>query len=155
MPWLKEAEKGNTVDQKAIAWMKTKLAANLQSLERLKNNGVAGFSWGDIQSAVLVERSGKMHFYDFEHASISCSPGLAYVKIHGKFSAEQFNYFLERYALYSHKTKTELSNEIAVEEKIIRVNDVVWAAMQWASTGERQFKRLTYRRMVLADQLDA
>jgi hypothetical protein len=95
-----------------------------------------------------------MYFYDFEHCSISKSPGLGYIKIHGKFDKLQFDYLIERYSVYSKQSKETILKHTLAEEKIIRVNDVIWSAMKWAKTKENKFKQLTYDRIRLADSFN-
>lgn len=148
-----EKSKKGDIDNDVINWIQEKLDKNLKYLQSLEDSGKFGFSWGDIQSSVIIDNSGQMHFYDFEHTSISKSPGLTYIKIHGKFDEAQFNYLVERYSYYSKESKKSILEGITNSERIIRVNDVVWAAMKWAETKEDKFKKLTYKRIKLADKL--
>jgi len=148
---FKEAKKGN-IDNQVISWIKEKLDKNLKYLQSLEDSDKFGFSWGDIQSSVIIDNFGKMNFYDFEYVSIAKSPGLDYIKIHGKFNDEQFDYLVDRYSYYSKQSKKSILKEIIKSEKIIRINDVVWAAMKWAETKENKFKQLTYKRIKLADK---
>lgn len=150
---FKEAEKGD-VPKDVIEWMKIGLDENLKYLTGLgAEAGRLGFSWGDVQSTVLIDDLGNMSFYDFEHAAISHAADLTYIKIHGKFDDSQFEYLVDRYCYYFGKDRGEVDEEILANEKIIRVNDVVWAAMKWAVEGGEKFKDLTYKRMVLAENL--
>jgi len=146
---LNYAKKGN-IPKDAIEWMEDKLDENLQYLSQSDTNiKQLGFSWGDIKSNVFIDDLGNMTFYNFDHVSIAQSPGLAYIKIHGAFNDSQFDYLIDRYSYYFKKDRKTVSEEIIANEKIIRVNDVVWAAMKWAETKEDKFKNLTYERMKL------
>ena len=143
------AKKGN-ISKDAIEWMENKLDENLQYLSQSDTNiKQLGFSWGDIKSNVFIDDLGNMTFYNFDYVSIAQSPGLAYIKIHGGFNDSQFDYLIDRYSYYFKKDRKTALKEIIAEEKIIRVNDVVWAAMKWAETKEDKFKNLTYERMKL------
>jgi len=149
---FEEAKKGD-VDSEVISWIKERLEKNLKYLQSLEDSGKFGFSWGDIQSSVIIDNSGQINFYDFEHVIIAKSPGLTYIKIHGKFNDTQFDYLVERYSYYSKESKKSILKGIINSERIIRVNDVVWAATKWAKTKEDKFKQLTYKRIKLADKL--
>ena len=103
---------------------------------------------------MIIDNSGRMYFYDSEHVCISKSPGLAYIKIHRKFNDAQFDYLIDRYSYYSKKTKKSLLEEIINSKRIIRVNDIAWAAMKWAKTNEEKFRQLTSKRIELANKLE-
>lgn len=148
-----EEVKKAKIDNYVISWIKERLDNNLKYLQEVEDLGKFGFSWGDIQSDVIIDNFGKMNFYDFEFVSISKSPGLTYIKIHGKFKNTQFDYLVDRYSYYSKESKKLILKRIHNYEKIIRVNDVVWAAMKWAQTKEDKFKELTYKRIKLANKL--
>jgi len=149
-----EKAKHDGLKQSVQSWIDTKLKENLKYLEAVsENKGVRGFAWGDIQSDVIVKNNDSMYFYDFEHAVISNNFGLSYIKIHGSFNTSQFDYLVERCAFYFNTTVSKLLKEITAEEKITRVNDVVWAAMMWAETEDDTFEKIMEKRMSLAEAL--
>lgn len=138
-----------------VEWVSEKLKINSEYLSGLDfGDKKLGFIWGDAQSDMFIDDSGDMTLYDFEHASISASTDLSYIKIHGKFNPSQLDYFIERYCYYSGEDKDAVVRSILDEERIERVNDVVWAAMTWAKTGEEKYKKLTYDRMKLVEGLE-
>lgn len=147
-----ELAKKGEIDERILDWIKQKLDENLRYLKSLKIADKRGVTWGDIQSSVIINEQGDIFFYDFEHARISDSPGLSYIKIHSKLSKSHFNYLVERYSYYSQKNKKDLFKEIVSEERIIRINDVVWAAMKWAETGEKKFEKVMHQRIKLAKE---
>lgn len=151
---FKEAKKGN-LPQFIIDWIEKRLDLNLAYLnQQRKTLKHLGISWGDVQWNVIINASGGMYFYDFEHSGITSSSDITYVKIHGKFNPSQLDHFLNRYAHYSGKTRKELDREIEGEERIIRVNDVIWAAMKWTKTGDDKFKDLTEKRIQLVENIN-
>lgn len=138
------------LSKEIVEWIETTLAENLKYLEDAsKNKKNLGFAWGDIQSKLIIDAEGKMNFYDFEHACISDSFGLSYIKIHGSFNEEQFNFLIDRCAHYFDCTRESLVFDMNANEKIIRTNDVVWAAMKWSTTDEMAFEDLLYKRLDL------
>ncbi|MEA2065383.1 MAG: hypothetical protein U9O66_03775, partial [Patescibacteria group bacterium] len=103
-----ETKKGD-IPKNLSDWIKIKLDENLKYLSSRKVNfEKMGFCWGDIQSNVIIDNSGKMNFYDFEHTGIMDDCGLVYIKIHGKFNKRQFNYLIDRYCFYSKKNKSDI-----------------------------------------------
>jgi hypothetical protein len=150
-----ETAKKSGLDAEVSSWINARLKRNRSYLKKMEERKeTLGFAWGDIQSRVIVGSEGRMYFYDFEHVAVSNNFGLSYIKIHGSFNDSQFTYLVERCALYFNKTISELLSEITAEENIIRVNDVVWAAMKWAETGDDEFKNTMLKRMKLAEKLD-
>ncbi|MCA9358942.1 phosphotransferase [Candidatus Kaiserbacteria bacterium] len=147
---FEEAKKSGLNDAYCY-WIESRLNKNLCYLEAQEEDGEVGFAWGDIQSRVIITDDGVMLFYDFEHAVITKSFGLAYIKIHGKFSDQQFDCLVERCAFRFNRTINELLDEIETEERIIRTNDVVWAAMKWAKTKDEKFKNLMLERIKLVE----
>lgn len=136
------------VGSDVVNWISDKLNENLQYVQGIDvQTEKLGFSWGDIQSKVIVDAAGDMFFYDFEHANIANSFGLPYIKIHGSFTEKQFSYLLQRCTHYFGKSESELIDEINKTEKIVRVNDVIWAAMMWSTERTEAFAKETSRRM--------
>lgn len=150
---FEEARKAG-LDDVFCGWIEKHLKINLSYLETIEREEEPGFNWGDIQSTVIVKGEQNMFFYDFEHATISNSFGLPYIKIHGTFNNSQFDFLVERCSFYFNKTVPELIDKIKAEERVIRTNDVVWAAMMWAKTGDDKFKNKMLERIELAEKLD-
>jgi len=147
---FEEAKKGD-LPKDVVMWVEERLCKNMTYLKNMEDKKYnRGFSWGDIQSKLIISNSGKMYFYDFEHVHIANSFGLSYIKIHGNLKPKQFDLLVERCAYYFKRSKEDLLHEIIANEMIVRTNDVVWAAMKWASTEAAEFKDLTYERMALA-----
>jgi predicted Ser/Thr protein kinase len=149
-----EQAKQSGLNNKMSDWIEPRLKRNLDYLTTVdqKESGI-GFAWGDIQSRVIIGNDQRMYFYDFEHVTIANSFGLSYVKIHGSFSDAQFDSLVERCAFHFDSTTEELLAEIAAEETIIRVNDVVWAAMMWSRTGDKKFETTMQERVGLVEKL--
>lgn len=150
---LEEARQGN-VDEAVLSWLQERLDENLAFLKKRKNNGISlGFSWGDIQSEMIVDTKGGLFFYDFEHVTVSDSFGLSYIKTHGSFSVEQLDFLLERCAKYFNRSKEELVEDMNANERIVKVNDVVWAAMMLATTGDDRYQEVVSKRIDLVKEL--
>ncbi|MGM5480146.1 MAG: phosphotransferase [Nanobdellota archaeon] len=141
------------VGEDVYQWIAVNLKKNKNFILEQEPAREYGFSWGDIQSTVILGDDGTMYFYDFEHASISTSPGLAYIKIHGAFTSNQFNYLVKRYAYHSKQPVKTLFEHISQDECIIRVNDVIWSARKWSQTKKEIYKKQTLKRMELAKSL--
>lgn len=135
------------VNNEVIEWIKGELDKNIESFEGSSDSIGLGFSWGDIQTSVIIDESNNMYFYDFEYVNISNSPELSYIKIHGGFDDRKFDYLLERYCDYSGQEMSGILKQISKEEKITRICDVVWAAGKWAETGDEEYKEMTYERI--------
>ncbi len=133
-----------------VIWAEAVLEQNLNYLQSLKTKDEdLGFEWGDIQSELIIDSTGKMFFYDFEHATISNTFGLSYIKIHGGLSPEQLELLIDRCADYFKCNKESLIFEMDAHEKIVRTNDAIWASMMWANTGDTKFEDLMYKRIHL------
>ncbi len=150
-----EAKKGD-IDMGILGWINKKLTENYNFLEKSTKTEKYGFNWGDVQSKLFVNKNEEIFFYDFEHAMISIGSDLTYIKIHGKFDDRQFTHLIRCYSKYSGESVKDVMEEISDNEKIIRVNDVVWAVMKWSQSAKKEdkekFKELTYRRIKLADE---
>lgn len=149
---FEEAKKGD-IPKEVIEWISRRLEENLSMLESAEEKQKY-FTWGDIPSNVIVDSAGNIKFYDFEHVAIVSGNTLSYIKIHGDLDEEQFDFLVKRYAVYSGQNERDMRERMQLEEKITRVNDVVWAAMKWAQTGEKKFEDLTYERMELAEEIE-
>lgn len=149
---LELASQGKVVPD-VLAWIKNNLDQNLKNLKKQIKTVDLGFNWGDIQSEMIMDNQGKLFFFDFEHMRITDSPGLTYIKIHGDFNNEQFEFLLQRYAHHAKAEIAKLREKIKENERLIRVNDVVWAAMMWAQTNNESFKKLTIERIALVENL--
>ena len=134
-------------------WIKSHLQSNYESVKSTEGTTQKGFAWGDVQSSVVLKNGSEMYFYDFEHVGISNGAGLSYIKIHGTFNDVQFAYLVERCAFYFGATTEQLYKQMLLEEKIIKVNDVVWAALQWVETKSDSFEVLLRERMALVEAL--
>ncbi len=148
-----EVKKG-AVDIEVIRWISEKLKENYNFLKENAKVQRYGFNWGDVQSKLIVSKEGNMFFYDFEHAMISMEPGLSCIKIHGKFDDSQFANLIQSYAKFSGENKRDILEKININEKMIRISDVVWAVMKWSQSMNKEdrekFKELSYKRIKLA-----
>ena len=149
---FKQIKKEN-IDKKVFEWLDEKVKTTQKKLENIEDKWTLWFSWWDIQSKVIINNINQMFFYDFEFVGISTSPGLSYIKIHGDFDKEQFEYLIERYAHYAKESKRSILQKIKNEEETIRIDDVVWAEMKRSETKQDKFKELTYKRVNLVENL--
>tara|TARA_B100001989_G_C24544059_1_gene469517 strand:- start:636 stop:1601 length:966 start_codon:yes stop_codon:yes gene_type:complete len=145
--------KKEKLPKEVVNWIEKTLRENLKYLES-ENENELGFTWGDIQSKLIIDSSGKMNFYDFEHACISNSFGLSYIKIHGSFASKQIDFLIERCAHYFKRSKESLVVDMNANEKIVGTNDAVWAAMKWSATGKREYEDLMYARIDLVKNIN-
>jgi len=143
-----EEAKNGDIPEEVIEWIDSRLNENLSMLESMSEEQ-KHFDWGDIPSNVIIDSDGNVKFYDFEHVAITSGNTLSYIKIHGGVDEKQFDFLVDRYADHSDQNKGDMRERMQLEERITRVNDVVWAAMKWAQTGEKKFEDLTYERMGL------
>lgn len=148
--------KNSDLDKEILNWIEKNLNDNLNFFNSNSFSN-KGFSWGDIQTDVLVNSEGKMFFYDFEFVSISTEVGFSYIKIHGNFNEIQFDKLLDYYSKFSNIPVENLNSEILFHEKITRVNDVVWAAMMWHNNlglkEENFYKQLIFKRIKLFENI--
>jgi len=98
----------------------------------------------------------KIWMIDWEFAAISYGHELAYSKIHSYPTPDQFEFSVKKYASHSGLKEQILYNEIVLEEKVTRVNDVIWAAMKWGENKKDKnesikYKELTCKRIKLYD----
>lgn len=150
---LEIAKEGHyAVAPSILNWLEERLAANMTMAQNLHHSQTVGISVGDLQSRVIVSPSGDVQFFDFDHARYSYSIGLGMLSTLDVLSPEQFAFVLECYANLTNTSVSELKQQITIEKQLTLINDVVWAAMQWANTGETKFKTLTYERKQLAEQ---
>jgi len=148
--------KAGQLPSEVIQWGEKSLEENLDYLKRMKQSERSrGFAWGDIQSSLIIDNDGKLHFYDFEHACIADSFGLSYIKIHGSFTPTQLDFLIERCAEYFKSSKESLVRDMNAHEKIVRTNDAIWAALQWSTTGKQEFADLMHHRIELAKQVES
>jgi hypothetical protein len=143
-------------DNRVKDWLNTNLNKNLLEIQKLSpETATAHLHWGDIGENIRKEKSN-IYFIDWEFSELGSGTELSYIKIHSHLSPEKFNYLVSRYAIHSGKTNQELFTGINSIEKIIRVNDVVWAAMKWGQSktaeDKGKYKELTYKRIKLAEE---
>ncbi len=143
-------------DKKVLAWIAPRLKVNVKEASRKNSKGSEHLVWGDVGSNTR-SATNQIFFIDWEFARVQHSPELAYIKIHSHPRAPLFRALVKAYAKYSHISEQTLYEKIAREEKIIRVNDVIWAAMKWGeSVGtaeEKKYQLLTYKRMKLFEKI--
>ncbi len=143
-------------DKKVLAWIAPRLKVNITEASRKHPKGSEHLVWGDVGNNTRSTKN-QIFFIDWEFARIEHSPELAYIKIHSHPRAPLFRALVKAYAKYSNISEQILYEKIAREEKIIRVNDVIWAAMKWGeSVGtaeEKKYQLLTYKRMKLFEKI--
>jgi hypothetical protein len=144
-------------DQATIDWIQPKLDANILLAEKQSEVSMPGLRWGDIGGNFIMQNDA-LWFIDWEFSSLSCGHELSYIKIHSHPTAEQFRYLVEAYAKHSDLSKTQLYEEVNTEERITRVNDVIWAAMKWGQNkgdarAAKKYQELTAKRMRLYEEL--
>lgn len=144
-------------DETVKDWIQEHLQQSVVILQNNTNSSqTAHLRWGDIGEN-LRKDDHTLYFIDWEFAGLGYGSELAYIKIHSHLDSEKFNFLVSRYALYSNKTESELLEEIKLNEKTTRTNDVIWAAMKWGESIDPsdvdKYKALTYKRIELADSL--
>lgn len=113
---------------------------------------------GDIGNNISLNNN-VVYFFDWEFSCFSQRTELAYIKIHSQPTEDQFRYIVELFAEETNRDINHLYEEITQEEKVTRLNDIIWAAMRWGETKTNKFsegrvshsgetfKQLTVRRM--------
>lgn len=142
------------IGSKKYNWIKKKLDENMDLINKSKElKKKIGFNWGKIQNKVLIDSKNHMSFFDFEHVKISDSNELAYIKIHSDFSKKQFKKLVESYSKYSKIKIDDLYDEINFNEKIIRLNDVIWSAMKYSKNKNLKYETMLNNRIELFKKL--
>lgn len=139
------------VGRETTTWIKQMLDQNYETLSTLTNATTPKLLWGDVQDSVICGSDDTLYFFDFEHVTIGHGNDLAYLYIHSSFTADQFETLLTTYATLAAVSPADLWSEILADERITRVNDVVWAARQWSMTGQEKYAELTRSRRTLVD----
>lgn len=141
-------------DIELINWIKLKLYENISlSFDLEKKFEERFLVHGDIGNNIRISKSGKIYLIDFEFSRISSEKNLAYLKIHSFLSDNVYRKLNIYFSKYSNLNLAVLEDNNILAEKIIRMNDVIWAAMKWGefkgTKNENKFKKLTYKRKKL------
>jgi predicted Ser/Thr protein kinase len=143
-------------NKKVLAWIAPRLKINVAAVSHKQQKRGPHLMWGDIGDNVLTDKNN-LFFIDWEFTAIGHSHELAYIKIHSHPGTSSFRYLVRLYAQYSKIPEELLYKEIAKEEKITRLNDVIWAAMKWGeSVGtpkESFYREKTLARIKLFEQI--
>lgn len=142
-------------DNHIIKWIEPRLLKNIEASRLIRRNNYH-LIWGDIGTNLLTFRN-KLFFIDFEFSGVGLGSELSYIKIHSHLKPSSFKILVKKYSEFSGITISELYKEIRHEERIIRLNDVIWAAMKWGesvgSEKEKEYKALTLKRIKLFKKL--
>ncbi len=142
-------------DKEVIAWIKTRLEKNIASVRSRKRRDYH-IIWGDIGTNLLVNKN-RLFFIDFEFSGIGIGSELSYIKIHSHLKPSSFKLLVKQYSHFSGVPTKTLYEEIKHEEKITRLNDVIWAAMKWGENRdtpeEEKYQDLTFKRIKLFEKL--
>lgn len=153
-----EIVKKGCKDSFIVNWLETRLEENKITVEKIMSEslGEAHPQWGDI-GGNLRRTGNKIFFTDFEHSRIGYGSELSYIKIHSHMDEDKFNKLVSRYSFYSNKPESELFSSILLNEKLTRINDVVWAAMKWVLSDTKEekekYRELTYKRLGFAEKI--
>jgi hypothetical protein len=139
------------VEPTILNWLQERLDKNMKIAKSLQQPNLVGVSLGDLQSHVIVSSTGDVQFFDFDHACYSHSIGLGSLDTLNTLSPEQFAFVVHCYAELTQTPVHKLQQQITMEKQLTLINDVTWAAMQWAQTGKEQYKTLTYQRKRIAE----
>ena len=118
-------------DETLISWIRPRLEAAQREVSMMSVANQPHIVWGDIGGNFLVAGE-TVQFIDWEFANLAYGHELSYIKIHSHPTAEQFAYLVQQYATYTDLSEVQLQQEIALEERVTRLNDVIWAAMKYA-----------------------
>ena len=142
-------------DKKLIEFIYKEIDSLYKGVAKTKNER-PHLIWGDVGNNFRVS-GNRLYFIDWEFSRIGYGNELAYIKVHTHLSASQFERLLSFYADASKNSREKLEKDISIEEKKIRLNDIIWAAMKSVqSTTEndtKKFDRLTNKRRKLYKQL--
>ncbi len=136
-------------DASLIDWISLHLKQSQEIVLALKKSDRSHILWGDIGGNFAVN-NGKVVMYDWEHSRVGHSTELAYIKIHTHFTDDQFDTFVAAYGRAAKVPLAKIRSEIDMQEKIIRVNGVAWAAMKWCEN--LQDKKLSALYQALAEK---
>jgi hypothetical protein len=134
-------------------WIEINLHRNLIALKNTPKTR-PHLKWGDIGENLRTGKSG-LYFIDWEFSELGYGNELAYIKIHSHLSPEKFKYLVASYADANGKSIKSVMADIEREERITRVNDVIWAAMKWGqsktTSDVEKYRKLTYDRIKLIE----
>lgn len=143
-------------DEKVKKWVEINLHHNLTSLKNIPKTK-PHLKWGDIGENLRAGKSG-LYFIDWEYSELGYGNELAYIKIHSHLSPDKFNYLVSSYAHFSGQSVKSVLTDINREERLTRVNDVIWAAMKWCQSkspaDKEKYKKLTYERIRLTEKIN-
>ena len=130
-----EIAKQTCPDKEILKWLEERLVVNEAYVQSLRNDMVDfHLCHGDACSSNVLLDGEKIVLIDWEHARLVQGTELPYIYIHGGMRTEQFEKFVGFYAKISGQETEDLWYEIRQDERIIRLNDVIWAAMMWGET---------------------
>lgn len=144
----------NKIWKKNYNILEKKLNKNIEYVNSIKeewwkNKKLRWLVWWDIQSTVIV-KNNKMYFFDFEYAWFWHNVSFSYLWIHWLLNnKKKLNEFIEKALKYENKTKKDILFQIASEEKITRVNDVMWAGMMYSETDDNKYLDIFNERLNL------
>jgi len=149
--------KATCPDVEVINWIQPKLEKNIEIVKAIIHFDIPNINWGDIGGNTRTDGE-KIWFIDFEYSSVGYGNELAYFKIHSHPTEEQFKYIVNKYSGYSKTDVNDVFEEIKSDELIIRVNDVIWAAMKWGENKSddqlsKKYENLTFERMKLCEEM--
>lgn len=102
---------------------------------------------GDLGDNIRRD-DGNLYVIDWELSRFAHGPELGYIIIHGHLDRDQARCLLSSYAREMKRDLKSLEREIARDMKIIKVNDVIWAARRYAQMLERGMEDADkYRKM--------
>lgn len=144
-------------NSEVINWIDPRLENNIAIARTVVTSGNPNIVWGHLGGDI---RTGgeKVWFIDAEYSLIGYERELAYLKIHGHPTPNEFEFMIKKYSEYSGIDQSELNERIKIEELITRVNDVIWAAMKWGenkndSKVSKKYEKLTFNRMKLYEEV--
>lgn len=142
-------------NKRVTKWIKVRLKKNVNNVYRSSTSNKEHahkphICWGDIGGNIRIG-GDRMYFIDWEFSSIGYGTELGYIKIHSHPTAKQFRQLVRLYSQHSGVPQKKILENIKLEERITRVNDVIWAAMKWGeaeTAGDiKKYKKLTFERI--------
>ena len=144
-------------NKKIIAWIEPKLEHNISLLKGMKDKEKPFLRVGDLTD---IRTDGTfVWIIDWEYTIILYEHELSYIKIHVRPPQEKFETMMKLYAEHSGMLVSDLYAETKIEERVTRLNDVIWAAMKWGETNNGimkvgsnkglSFEELTQKRIKL------
>jgi len=146
-----EEAKKSCPSEEVLFWIESRLRENQKIIKNAKRKTRPHILLGNIGEDITINNEEtRAWFIDWEFSRIGYGTELTYIKIHSHLNDKQLKILYERY--YKHLGGK--STKKFPSERIIRLNDVIWATMMWGREKNdkqkaKKYELLTKKRIKL------